>query len=68
MKAGISLSFSKLHRVELGEKKTKKQLNVSVISRNSFSRMKFKTFLILCEMTLNYSGRMVGLSQIFLNL
>lgn len=34
MAAGISLSFSKLCRVELREKETKKQLNMNSISRN----------------------------------
>ena len=68
MKAGISLTFSKLCRVELREKETEKQLNMNIISRNIVFPMKFKTFLILCEMHLSWSGRMVGWGQIFLNL
>lgn len=73
MKTGISFSFSKLHRVELREKETKKQLNMNIISRNIAFPVKFKTiffgfFLIQCDVHISWSGRMVGWGQIFLNL
>lgn len=41
---------------------------MNIISGNIVFLMKFKTFLILCEMHLSWSERLVGWGQIFLHL